>query len=239
MFKSLKALLRQAVVGDASYESLQQRLTSKPPREVFETIYREKMWGGRIVGGRFYSGAGSRDEEIVGPYVTAVRTHLLGLRHKQTVVDIGCGDFHVGCQLVDLAERYIACDIVRPLIEYNRRKFNLPNLEFRVVDATDEPLPVGDVALVRQVLQHLSNDQVAAVLPKLSQYSVAIVTEHVPIGRDFVPNLDMPTGVGNRLRDNSGIVLTAPPFRFSPKVSWVLCEALQRGGVIRSIAYEF
>jgi hypothetical protein len=57
------------------------------------------------------------------------------------VVDIGCGDFEVGRRLYNLAQRYVACDIARPLISYNQKRFKAANLEFRVLDAVEEPLP--------------------------------------------------------------------------------------------------
>jgi hypothetical protein len=233
MYQKAKALLHHAAFG-----ALQRKLTGKPTREVFETIYRKKMWGGHVLGGRFYSGSGSRRKRLTEPYIAAVGAYVAGWGAKPVVVDIGCGDFHVGRQLTVLARRYVGCDIVPSLIEHLRDQFQDPRLEFRLVDAIEDPLPRGDVALIRQVLQHLSNAQVALVLPKLIQYKSVIVTEHVPYGH-FVPNVDRPTGLDNRLCNHSGLVLTAAPFHFSPKGERTLCEVPQHGAVIRTIAYEF
>jgi hypothetical protein len=236
--ESIKAFLLLAVAGDQSHSARQKKLSGKTTREVFETIYRERMWGGRFSRHRFYSGAGSRDERVVGPYIAAVRTYLTARANAPAIVDIGCGDFSVGCRLVDLASRYVACDVVQPLIEEHRKRFFMSNVEFKVVDAIEDSLPAGDVALIRQVFQHLSNDQVAAVLPRLNQYRTAIITEHVPTGSDFVPNLDVSAGLDTRLRLNSGLVVTAPPFNMSVKTSRVICEVPWDGGVIRTVAYE-
>jgi hypothetical protein len=72
-------------------------------QDIFETIYRRKLWGGRKwFWRRFYSGSGSSSEEIVRPYVAAVLPLISGKR----VVDIGCGDFTVGKRLYRL--RYCA-----------------------------------------------------------------------------------------------------------------------------------
>jgi 2-polyprenyl-3-methyl-5-hydroxy-6-metoxy-1,4-benzoquinol methylase len=132
-------------------------------QEIFERIYRYKLWGGRkTFWRRFYSGTGSFESQIVEPYVEAVLPLLSGKR----VVDIGCGDFTVGRRLVDSTKSYDACDIARPLIEHNRRKFKSRGLEFYVLDAVNDSLPDGDVVLLRQVLQHLCNKSVAFWCPK-------------------------------------------------------------------------
>jgi hypothetical protein len=210
-------------------------LVGKPVDEIFATIYRKKLWGGRLSFGA-HSGHGSRNEAIVSPYVSAVRKFLISL-NRPSVVDLGCGDFNVGSQLVDCAGVFVGCDVVDFVIEQNRRRF--PSVEFRVVNAIDDDLPEGEVVLVRQVLQHLSNTQIAKILPKLSQYKYAVITEHVPGFAGFVPNLDMETGPDQRAGFGSGIVLTEPPFNLQSKGSVVLCEVSEFGGIIRTIVFEF
>jgi hypothetical protein len=156
---------------------------------------------------------------------------------RPVVVDIGCGDFAVGSRLVDLAAVYHACDAVPELIDRNRQTFSIPGLAFAVVDAVVDPLPPGDVVIVRQVFQHLRNDQIAAIVRRLSQYKTWIITEHVPAGI-FKPNIDKLADGGNRL-PNSGVVLTEKPFKVKPQRSVTLCETEEYGGVIRTIAYRF
>src|SRR6266702_6753516 len=114
-------------------------------QEIFETIYRKKLWGGRkLFWRRFYSGSGSARKDIIAPYVEAVLPLIRGKR----IVDIGCGDFTVGSHLVKAANHYIGCDVARPLIAYNTKKFGA---DFRVLDAVEEDLPQGDIVLLRQV----------------------------------------------------------------------------------------
>jgi hypothetical protein len=211
------------------------QLVGKPPAEIFSTIYRKKIWGGRLALGP-HSGSGSRDRAVVDPYVTAVRRFLLRCNYPR-VVDLGCGDFHVGGKLADCAGAFIACDIVDFLIEKNRRRF--PSIDFRVINAIDDDLPEGEIVLIRQVLQHLSNSDVAKVLPKLSRYRYAIITEHIPAYGEFVPNLDKATGADHRLSLGSGLVLTEPPFNLKTAGSEILCDVQEFGGLIRTIAYEF
>jgi SAM-dependent methyltransferase len=208
---------------------------------VFSRIYANGDWGRKD--GRFYSGDGSHDASLVGPYVAATRAYLQQLPRPLRVVDLGCGDFNVGRQLVDLADAYIACDVVPELIERNRADFRMPNVRFDVLNIVSDRLPPGDVVCVRQVFQHLGNVHIASVLRKLPQYPHWIVTEHLPLEPDFTPNLDKPPGRNIRLdapeAGGSGVVLTAPPFNVRPRQQQTLCEVPSYGGVIRTVAYEF
>src|SRR5262249_7408145 len=118
----------------------------------------------------------------------------------------------------------------------NRRKY--PEVDFRVLDAVSDDLPSGDVALIRQVFQHLSNQQVSNILPKLCQYKYAVVTEHVPGSVNFIPNLDKATGADHRVNFGSGLVLTEPPFNLRAERIKVLCEVIEFGGLIRTTLFE-
>jgi hypothetical protein len=154
------------------------------------------------------------------------------------VVDLGCGDFAAGRRFLDVAGHLHACDVVPELIARNRRLFAAPNLSFHILDAVTDPLPRGDVVIVKQVFQHLGNDQIAIILRKLAQYPLWIVTEHVPAGR-FAPNHDMPASGSTRLLVSSGVVLTEKPFRIRPKATELLCEVVDDPDLIRTIAYRF
>src|SRR3974390_1858136 len=85
-----------------------KQLAGKTPGEIFTTIYKKKLWGGRLSSG-FHSGNGSRDSKIVDPYIAAIRKFLTELS-RPSVLDLGCGDFHVSRHLVDCANPLIACD---------------------------------------------------------------------------------------------------------------------------------
>ncbi len=205
--------------------------------ERFGEIYRKKLWGGDQQTD-FHSGAGSVPEDVAS-YISGVRGVLSQLPPSH-VVEIGCGDFAVGARLSDLARTYTACDVVPELIERNRRMFVRENLRFVAVDAVTDPLPSGDLVIVKQVFQHLRNDQIQAILRKLAQYHMWIICEHIPVDSQFVPNADMLAGAGTRLAVNSGVVLTEKPFSVRPRSSHILSEVRPAdGGVIRTLAYRF
>jgi SAM-dependent methyltransferase len=213
------------------------RFAHQTPAEVFSAVYRERLWSGDD-SLDYSSGTGSHREKIVAPYADAVREFLSGLPGEPDIVDLGCGDFTVGSRLRDTAGRYIACDVVAALIERNRQLFASLSVDFRCLDIVADPLPEGDVVFLRQVLQHLSNAQVDAVLGKLSAYRWAVVTEHVPKKQNFRANVDKPVGPGTRLRSGSGIVITRAPFHFAVREERTLCAIEDDVGLIHTVAYR-
>ena len=185
-----------------------------PTRAVMEQVYELRLWGGEKI--EFYSGLGSHQLEIVKPYIAVVISFLRSFKTPISVCDLGCGDFNVGKELVIYTKKYVAIDIVAPLIAFNKEKFKEPNLEFHCLDIAVADLPIGDCAIVRQVLQHLSNGEVQAIINNLLNFKYLILTEHVPKG-DFIPNKDILSGQGIRLKKKSGINLLAPPFHLKVK----------------------
>jgi len=187
-----------------------------PTKAVMHQIYENKMWGGdKTVD--YFSGNGSHAPEFVVPYVKEVLCFLSSFQKKIIVCDLGCGDFNVGKQLVPLTKKYIAVDIVPNLIERNKQLFKEENLEFLCLDISNDKLPNADCAIVRQVIQHLSNAEIVSFLKKLRNYKYLIITEHLPIG-SFVPNEDILSGQGIRLKKNSGVDILQPPFLAKTKL---------------------
>lgn len=187
-----------------------------PTKDVMEQVYAMKLWGHNK--SDFYSGLGSHHPDIVNPYIVALTSFLTSFKNPVVVCDLGCGDFNVGNQLVKHTKKYVAVDIVADLIEYNKEKFIEDNLEFHCLDIAVDNLPSGDCALLRQVLQHLSNAEIQSMVSKFSDYKYVIVTEHLPQG-DFKPNKEIISGQGTRLKKQSGLNLLAPPFNLKVKSS--------------------
>ena len=195
-------------------EASKKTKNSWPTKAAMEQVYERKLWGDN--NSNFYSGSGSHQLDIVKPYIAAVISFLRSFKTPITLCDLGCGDFNVGKELVKYAKKYIAIDIVAPLITFNKEKFKESNLEFHCLDIAVADLPLGDCAIVRQVLQHLSNAEVQAIVHKLVNFKYLILTEHLPKG-DFIPNKDIISGQGIRLKKKSGINLLVPPFNLKVK----------------------
>lgn len=189
-------------------------------RQAFQQVYASSMWG--TGEGRFFSGSGSRGL-AVDRYVEAMTKQFEAL-HKSlgrelVVVDIGCGDFFVGQAFLAACPfiRYIGCDIVPELIEHHQKEHGSDRASFQVLDiVTDEP-PKGDVCLVRQVFQHLSNGDVLDALDRLRGFEAVYLTEGNPVVRHGPVNPDKasnghirfgPRGVGR------GLEWREPPFSF-------------------------
>lgn len=187
---------------------------SKKPwttKAAMQQVYDMHLWGGPD--SDFYSGEGSHLSEIIKPYIKVVSTFLKSFINPITVCDLGCGDFNVGKELVPLTKSYVAVDIVENLIVRNKRKFKEPHLEFQCLDLVVDDLPNADCALLRQVLQHLSNSEIERIANKLSNFKYVIITEHIPIDK-FEPNCDIISGQGTRLKKQSGVDVLAAPFHF-------------------------
>ena len=203
-------------------------------------LYKDGVWGkSKDKKQAFFSGSGSHTPFIVSTYVDAVQDFLLSFKEKPNVVDLGCGDFYIGSKIRHSCCRYIACDIVKPVIKFNKKKYKNMDVEFLILDITRDELPNGDIVFIRQVLQHLSNDQISIALPKiLSKYKYLVLTEHLPSSEKFIHNVDKKAGPDIRLDFNSGLVLTSAPFHLEIKEERCLCEVEEIGGIIRTILYR-
>lgn len=209
-----------------------------PTKDAMEQVYAMKLWGDNK--SDFYSGVGSHHPEIVNPYLETLTSFLTSFKNPLVVCDLGCGDFNIGKELVKYTKKYVAVDIVTNLIAYNKEKFKAENLEFHCMDIAVNDLPSGDCALLRQVLQHLSNTEIQSIVSKLTHFKYVILTEHLPEG-DFTPNKDIISGQGTRLKKQSGINLLAPPFNLKIKEEKQLVSVSlkDRQGVIITTLYTF
>ena len=198
------------VLRTAKWAARFQRNRLRTNGTIFDRIYANSIWGGKP--GEIYSGSGS-EGHVADAYVTAVLDFLAEIR-CHTVVDIGCGDFRIGSKIAAAVPRYVGVDVSRILIERNKSLHHGEGISFQVCDAEHDELPSGDACLVRQVLQHLSNRSIEAILQRLiAAYQYVIITEHLPAPRSLQTfNLDKPTGADVRVGYGSGVYVDQPPF---------------------------
>jgi SAM-dependent methyltransferase len=183
--------------------------------DVFDEIYRRKLWGADGTDSALYSGSGSRGA-AARQCVDAVTTFING-HAVDSILDIGCGDFYIGKAIIERLGQpvnYTGIDVSPYVIAYNREHYSIPNVSFVCLDAAKDELPCADICLVRQVLQHLSNQQISSILRKLICFKWVLVTEHYPDDDRFlIENLDKPHGEDTRLRENSAVYIDRPPFK--------------------------
>ena len=212
----------------------QQRFADKSVAETFGEIYENNVWGGKQ--GEFYSGDGS-GAEYADHYAQAVRQFIRENKIER-VVDLGCGDFRVASKFVSRAFHYTGCDVVFSLVRHLNETRKSETIEFRCVNIVEDELPDGDLCLIRQVLQHLSNAEIAQVLQNAQKFKYLIITEHYPNpNKEFMPNLDIPHGPSVRVQFDSAVVLDKPPFDLK-NVELLLDVEAEEGTRIKTFVIE-
>lgn len=235
--QKIRALEHKIFGLDSKYKNLSTE-------DVFDNIYEKGIWG-KDEQSNSTSGTGSHKAEIVDPYVNVVKKVITDNNIK-TVADLGCGDFAIGSQIIDYCESFRAYDISNIILERNRSKYKHPNLKFYKLDLSKDELPHADMAFVRQVLQHLSNENIKNFVHQLNtskKFKYLLLTEHLPLKSKFVPNIDKPSGPNIRIANNSGVILHEKPFNLKFKtMENVLSINEDTGGfnaVILTTLYKF
>jgi len=194
------------------YELRFSKFNKLSTKEVFRKTYRENIWGG--ANGEFNSGWGTTSS-TAKRYIDEVANFIKEHRVSK-VLDIGCGDFRIMGQVLAQLDNYpidyTGADIVDELIEHNNATHGKDNIRFICVDASEDALPDAELVTIRQILQHLSNAQVASILKKLGKYKYVLITELLPSSPKAVPNLDKLAGPHDRTSFNSGVFIDQPPF---------------------------
>jgi Methyltransferase domain len=192
-------------------------------RRTFQNVYKNQLWGSDGKS-QFFSGVGSHGgpaTAYVNDIAPILLDHLGSLGRQATILDLGCGDFSVGSQLLHRLPSlaYLGCDVVPEIIEHNRKKHGAVGVQFKTLDIVSDDLPDGDICLVRQVLQHLSNSDIACVLPKLRKYRYVYITEGQPLVRIGNTNPDKPANSDVRFDWRTGygrgVELDQPPWNLS------------------------
>jgi SAM-dependent methyltransferase len=144
-------------------------------REVFERIYRDNRWD-------LGSGPGST-EEATRVY-RATLEQFLRANAIASVIDIGCGDWQFS-QFVDWGgARYTGYDVVPSLIGQNREKFRRPNLRFAAMPEDDGDIAGAELALCKDVLQHLSLAHAERLLASLQRRARYVLVTNCVVPRE-------------------------------------------------------
>lgn len=203
-----------------------------PTKDAMNQIYEMNLWGGKEFD--FYSGIGSHHPKIINPYLDVLITFFNAHNKSLVVCDLGCGDFNIGKHLTTYSKKYIAIDIVQNLINRNKKLYREDNLAFHCLDIAKDDLPFADCVILRQVLQHLSNKEIEKVIKKIGVYKYVILTEHIPLG-NFLPNKDIISGQGIRIKQNSGVKILEPPFNLKVKSQQNLGEYILERNIGRIV----
>jgi SAM-dependent methyltransferase len=144
-----------------------------PHGEVFDFVYAANIWGGASGGSIGTSGEGSADA-ATAPY----RDFLAGFMREKgiaSVHDVGCGDWQLG-RLIDWTGiDYVGVDVSSAVMR-NTRKYAAKNIRFVEGAAREMELPRADLLILKDVLQHWSNDDILRFLPKLGGFRYSLIT---------------------------------------------------------------
>jgi SAM-dependent methyltransferase len=203
------ATLPNSLLGHIRLRLARRRYVGHSRREIFSDIYANKVWGSSEHA--LYSGPGSRPENIT-PYAVFVSQFVAAHKIK-SVVDFGCGDFQVGRRLELGEATYLGCDIVPLVVEQNSRQSASDKISFRLFDLLGtDAYPDAELCLIRQVLQHCSNMDVAKILARMKKYPYVLVTDAQCAGDITTKNYDIETFHETRTIYRSGLRLELPPF---------------------------
>ena len=173
----------------------------------FTHIYNNAGWGKNSLG-EAHSGPGSTVEssqEYIAFLQKFIREHTI-----RTIVDVGCGDWEVMKHINLTGIRYIGIDVVQSVIEKNQQKYATPTIAFIHADATTFDLPVADLFLSKDVLQHIPNEDILLITAQFPKFRHCLVTNDI--------NLKRPAKNNKPLLNRGGwhpLDLTQPPFNLT------------------------
>src|SRR5690349_1940621 len=112
--QSLKRIWRRGTIA-----AIRKRNRGRHVAEIFNDIYGKNRWGGEQ--GSFHSGSGSTSEHAQS-YAQLIKRFIRD-HNIRRVLDLGCGDFRVGAQLLDTGVEYVGIDIVESLVCKNHELY--------------------------------------------------------------------------------------------------------------------
>ena len=201
MAKSFKRFLkaRWPALFDAWRGMKQRSSAERPAQQIFTKKYQRHITG--------------EMESLSGPGSDLAQTAAIRLRLPQLVrelnvkvlLDVPCGDFH-WMKSVKLDVDYIGADIVKELVERNRRAYANDRRRFVYADVTQDALPPADLILCRDCLVHLSNRDVARAIERIVASGATYLLTTTFVARET--NDDIATGKWRPINPQR------PPFDF-------------------------
>jgi len=144
-----------------SYKYNKENFVLKNSKKVFQEISETNFWTSL----ESISGPGS---DIKNTIIAKNTIEFVIQKYDiKTILDIPCGDFNY-MKNVNLYDcYYIGADIVNSIILLNTKLYKKNNIEFRKLDITSDVLPISDLVICKDCLQHLSNENVNKALINL------------------------------------------------------------------------
>lgn len=153
-------------------------LAQESSEEVFNNIYEKGLWG-KDENNQNFSGDGSTYKNNIS-YIQFINEFLI-INNIQSVVDAGCGDWTFSKYINWQNIQYIGIDVVKSVIEKNNIQFSTPMISFMAADIINCDLPSADLLVCKDVLNHLTNDDIKQFLKQLSKFKYCLITNDIDL----------------------------------------------------------
>ena len=158
--------------------------------QIFSYIYDNKIWNE----GNGGSGEGSSIDNNIDTYIPFLKNFINEYQIKK-IVDLGCGDWqssHLIYKNINI--EYYGYDIYKKLVDENKKKY--PKYNFIYLDFIENKhiLENADLCIIKDVLQHLNNQQINDLLiylTKTKKYKYILINNCCNQDKD---NSDINTG---------------------------------------------
>ena len=167
--------------------------------DIFTKIYSNQVWG-KNSKGRGHSGGGSTLEATI-TYRQFLQDFLEEYNVK-SVVDVRCGDWEFSKTISWEGINYTGYDVVPFVIKNNIKMYGSDSIRFICEDAVSVQLPSADLLICKDVLQHISNEDITLFISQLSKFKYCLITN------DIGPRINTQISRG----DHRPVDLTLPPF---------------------------
>jgi SAM-dependent methyltransferase len=159
--------------------------------KVFTEIYETGGWGFDKEG-KGFSGLGSTLLNSMS-YIVFLQDFIKANRIT-TVVDAGCGDWTFSKEIKWGNVQYLGVDVVKNVIDEDINKYSAENIHFQQIDILKDPLPPADLLICKDVLMHLTNDDIVDFLERNKQYKHYLFTNNVDFESSSNMNKDIMRG---------------------------------------------
>ena len=180
------------------------KLKIKSNESIFTEIYQKNSWGGISKSGQ---GSDLNQTESIRKELPNVFREL----KVSSILDIPCGDFFWMKEINLDFLSYTGADIVEELIISNTKKYSKKNRNFIKIDITKDFLPKVDLILCRDLLFHLSFEDIIRTIQKIkkSRSSYLLCTSNIHVKNNF----NIPTGSWRPLNLQLSPIFLPEPIR--------------------------
>ncbi len=198
-------------------------LKNRDSSAVFTEIYDQKIW--RIdKDGESTSGKGSTVEATIS-YRIMLQNFLKDHAIK-SVVDLGCGLWEFSHLIDWQGIEYRGLEVVPSVVALNKSRYENDHIHFEEFDALKSELPQADLLICKDVLQHLTNQDVEKLIEMFKKYKYCLITNS--LDPDEWLNQDIKRG------EYRSLDLTKPPFncKGNPILTYVVPKTGYRSRVL-------